>query len=399
MTNPTATPPRVDSSVRVRGPVQGRMRALDGLRGVAMVLVVLSHAWILIPHTEFDSGPTRGLFTAGNFAVTIFFVVGGYLLVRGLLREHDAHGRLAVGRSLFRRVIRVGLPVYVVLIVVLITAALQRTPDHPTTTTRASLWPIASFTWNWFLQSHGGLGRADLGHLWYVSVYVQTMLVLTLLCASMARKRIRLLGVLVAAIVLMTWWKADVVAHESLWVGLLRTTTRGDAMFWGGMVAVAVALLEPVKHRATEAATWLYCSGMLAVAALVVIPSSASAYLGWTGFVACAAAAGVVAGIALLPRATSLTRPVTQWPLEVIGHWSLSIYIWHYPIFFFVSRHTPEWSWPVRTVLAMAVLTVAVAASRRFVEAPVTALVDRLALSTRRRDEDGRAAEADLPAA
>jgi peptidoglycan/LPS O-acetylase OafA/YrhL len=138
---------------------------------------------------------------------------------------------------------------------------------------------------------------------------------------------------------------------------------------------------------------------MLAVAALVVIPSSASAYLGWTGFVACAAAAGVVAGIALLPRATSLTRPVTQWPLEVIGHWSLSIYIWHYPIFFFVSRHTPEWSWPVRTVLAMAVLTVAVAASRRFVEAPVTALVDRLALSTRRRDEDGRAAEADLPAA
>jgi hypothetical protein len=45
------------------------------------------------------------------------------------------------------------------------------------------------------------------------------------------------------------------------------------------------------------------------------------------------------------------------------------------------------------------VLTVAVAASRRFVEAPVTALVDRLALSTRRRDEDGRAAEADLPAA
>lgn len=370
---------------RQRSPV-ARLRALDGLRGIAMVLVVLSHAWTLVPHSEFDQGPTRGLFAAGNFAVTLFLVVGGYLLVRGLLREAEHNGRLEVGRGLLRRVLRVGLPVYVLLLAVLATASLQQTPDYPTRTTRASLGPIATFTWNWFLQRHGGLGRPDLGHLWYVSVYVQAMIVITVLCAVFVRQRLRLLAVLVLVVALLTWWKSDVAAHESLWVGLLRTTTRSDAMFWGALVAVAVSLLQPLRHRATEAAAWLFVSGMLALVALVVIPSDARTYLEWTGFVACLSAAAVVAGIELLPRGTALTRPLAWWPLERIGHWSLAIYIWHYPIFFFVTSHTTSWAWPVRTIVAVGVLALAVAGSRRYVETPVTGFVDRWAVTARGSD-------------
>ena len=46
---------------------------LDGLRGIAIVLVVVSHTWTLTEMPE--GGLGRILMTSGNFAVAFFFVV------------------------------------------------------------------------------------------------------------------------------------------------------------------------------------------------------------------------------------------------------------------------------------------------------------------------------------
>ena len=64
--------------------------ALDGLRGVAIVLVLLSHAHV-------------PLFDGAFFGVDLFFVLSGFLITSLLLLEHQAHGRLQYWRFYRRR--------------------------------------------------------------------------------------------------------------------------------------------------------------------------------------------------------------------------------------------------------------------------------------------------------
>lgn len=72
-------------------PVPGRARltphvgALDGLRALAVMLVVLTHAAFLTGTA--DDGLAGRLMARGDFGVAIFFGLSGYLLHRGLLRE------------------------------------------------------------------------------------------------------------------------------------------------------------------------------------------------------------------------------------------------------------------------------------------------------------------------
>src|SRR5690349_24277304 len=94
---------RPDGGVRTAG----RVAALDGLRGIAIILVVLSHGWQLWP-TEWidDQVWLRPVFRSGNFAVTIFLVAAGFLTWTTLARRGAE--RIRPGVALVRRVLRVG---------------------------------------------------------------------------------------------------------------------------------------------------------------------------------------------------------------------------------------------------------------------------------------------------
>ena len=71
---------------------RSRLRVLDGLRGFAIVLVVLSHTWIVAPVWDEDNGAYKVLMSSGNYAVTIFFVIRALLATRGMLRQVDRGG-------------------------------------------------------------------------------------------------------------------------------------------------------------------------------------------------------------------------------------------------------------------------------------------------------------------
>ncbi|HEX5088315.1 MAG TPA: acyltransferase [Nocardioides sp.] len=73
------------------------MPALDGLRGVAVLIVVLDH------------GQVRAVQGAGGAGVTLFFVLSGFLITGLLLREHDRVGRIDL-RAFYRRRARRLLP-------------------------------------------------------------------------------------------------------------------------------------------------------------------------------------------------------------------------------------------------------------------------------------------------
>ena len=79
----------------------------------------------------------------------------------------------------------------------------------------------------------------------------------------------------------------------------------------------------------------------------------------------------VVACVMLHERPSFLTRALSRPSLVWLGQASLVIYVWHYPLIFWVGRHTPTWSWVPQTIVFLAMLATVAVASNRWVERPV----------------------------
>ncbi|WP_205698208.1 acyltransferase [Conexibacter sp. SYSU D00693] len=95
-----------------------RVAALDGLRGLTAVVVVVYHAWLLTKAPELDGGPLRDLLSTGFLAVDVFFVLSGFVL----LLPTAATGDPGPTRDyVVKRIARIG-PAYWVALVVAVAA-------------------------------------------------------------------------------------------------------------------------------------------------------------------------------------------------------------------------------------------------------------------------------------
>jgi hypothetical protein len=72
-----------------------------------------------------------------------------------------------------------------------------------------------------------------------------------------------------------------------------------------------------------------------------------------------------------------LTAVIGFAPLAMLGRRSLSLYIWHFPIYMYLHHHTESWSYQLRTAVAIALTVVIAVVNDRTVEHWVgRALVD-----------------------
>ncbi|HEX6567699.1 MAG TPA: acyltransferase, partial [Acidimicrobiales bacterium] len=104
-----------DRTATQRGPL-GHVPALDGLRGVAVLLVLYHHvATVLVPGhaTLAASGPIDG----GFLGVDLFFVLSGFLITSLLLGERRSFGRTDLVGFYLRRGLRLLPALYVLLAV------------------------------------------------------------------------------------------------------------------------------------------------------------------------------------------------------------------------------------------------------------------------------------------
>jgi peptidoglycan/LPS O-acetylase OafA/YrhL len=343
-----------------------RITAFDGLRGIAIVIVVLSHGWTLWPTDGLGRIPlVRGLFNSGNTAVTVFFAVGAFLLCRAVLSAGDGQGPIP-WRLAARRFIRLSSQVYPLLLAVAVASLLDATDPATDETNRRTFWSVASYTWNWLLLRDSADARQDLGHLWYVSVDLQVSVVLVVLVWLLRRRLRALLAVLACGVVLVMLWRAHTLGLEG-WVGAsLRTTTRCDPILGGALAAVATRL----HTLDTRTARLLATTGAVGLAIVVASAGSAGdlAYLGWDGAAAVIFTIALVAGIAAPSR--PLSAQLSLFPLRRLGALSLAIYVWHYPVFWAVARHSHGWDWVPRTLLAFALTAAVALMTERFCERP-----------------------------
>lgn len=208
-----------------------RIGELDGIRGIAILLVVMCHAVTCqIPWSEFlPSDNAVRLLMLGWTGVDLFFILSGFLIV-GILM--DEKGQPRYFRSFYvRRVCRI-LPLYYsVIISYLLLARSDWINSHWLFGDLLPEWSYLTLTQNFFMHD-AGWGALGLAPTWSVAVEEQFYLLIPLLVHVLNRKQL-------AALFILAILQAPVARHMIGNLGAYTFPhTRTDAILLGGLLAM-----------------------------------------------------------------------------------------------------------------------------------------------------------------
>jgi len=298
--------PQSESEAQPRDP------ELDGLRGIAVGLVLACHA--LGVRLGFSWGSPLGA-----LGVQLFFALSGFLITRLLVRELDATGTIELKRFYLRRALRIFPAFYVFLAVV----ALLIHQGLVTDTNWKSLAAAAVYISNIRGSS------TTLGHTWSLAVeeqfYALWPLALTFIPGP--RRRQATIGIILVFFV----WRGVAIALE-LWpyqssVFYERTDFRLDSLLLGGLLAMRA----PATHR--RPASIRLAGLVLSVLGFTFSPAL-SQFVFLRPFaltVTAVLAAAVVKGVLDCSGMAS-----TSWlrgsALRGLGRISYSVYLWQQPV-------------------------------------------------------------------
>ena len=350
-------------------PPRSHLPGLDGLRGVAVLLVVAYHAL-----------PER--LPGGFVGVDVFFVLSGFLITALLLREKERSGSVRLGSFWVRRVRRL-VPALVVMLT-LVSAATLMVGHETGSGLRSQVVGALTWTSNW-IQIHQGWSYSDqhlpplLNHLWSLGIEEQFYLLWPLLLLAalvVLKRRVSLYAVAalaLASIALMAFWYRTGDPNRA-YMGL-------DSHAFGLLLGAALALSAAphlIGSDAADETTGTVSARrrtLLAVLGLAVIMGFAAAvtwnsdanFLGGLGLASLASVAVIHAAANRGPVAS-----VLGWaPLRWLGERSYGLYLWHWPLIVFAVRLAPPTDAELAASLAVAVAVLVSAMSYRWVEVPM----------------------------
>ncbi len=328
----------------------GFRRDVEGLRAVAILLVVLYHAHLGIP--------------GGYVGVDVFFVISGFLITSQLVRELKANGRISFAGFYARRVRRILPAATVTTIVTVIAAGILLSPlpamrvfgDARSAAVFGANIHFAARDANYFNDS---LPPSPLQHYWSLSVEEQfyfawpLLLVVSSLAwlgaarwlvrrgrkgtgngnAGEARRRRRPRpGAIVA--VLCIAGAASLIASlvqtpESPSWAYYSIFTRAWELAAGALVALSVPLARRIDRRLAVLLTWIGV-GLIAVAAMTF--SGSTPYPGVAALLPVAGAVAIIGAGVAASGGWGAEALLGVAPAQRVGSWSYSWYLWHWPI-------------------------------------------------------------------
>lgn len=342
-----------------------RLAALDGLRGIAIVLVVLNHSFLLFDRPKELVG--RLLVSSGDFAVTFFLVIGGFLATRALLREVDQRGQARPAMFFVRRWIRVSGQVYPFLVVVLIVTALSTTAYYQDMDTSGSVWAILTYTWAGFVQDNWLTARSDFGHLWYVCTDIWGVGVIALVVFLLRGRRLPLAVVFVALALLVDVYRRHMFGEQGQMATLMEIQARADGLFWGAFAATVLPWARSLRSFGRE----IGLAMVVALFPLAWAVNDERFFTMWTVVLGVALALLIIT-VALDEPPLFASHVLQARPLVLLGEYSFVIYLYHYPTFWYLHvTYGDSWeTWQLATVGFAASALLAVIA-QRVVERPL----------------------------
>ena len=340
-----------------------RLPALDGLRSVAVLLVIAFHCGL---------ANVRG----GFIGVDIFFVLSGFVIVRALLAERERSGTIRLGDFWRRRIARL-VPAAAVCVVV--SSALFAMTSSPTERAevvgdaRASLLSVSNW---WFLRQSTDYFREAIEsspflHMWSLSAEEQFYVVLPLLflsgCLWLRRDQLWVTATVTIAAAATAWSLAGQVRFSELRV-YFGSDTRVYQVLWGAMAAVLLSLVPKVgrvmEHRTVS--TTVVAAGWVGVAVLswvdVLDPNR-------RGMLAAAAALALICPLATSQQRWSASI-LSATPVRALGEISYGVYLWHWPVIIVLRRLFVMGNGRLFIVATMITIVVAYA-MRHWLEVPI----------------------------
>ncbi|MCA9833883.1 MAG: acyltransferase [Thermomicrobiales bacterium] len=301
---------------------------IEGVRAISSVTVMLYHAGIAA--------------MAGGFTgVDVFYVLSGFLVTGGLLREAEKRGKIDFPDFMGRRFRRL-LPVSAIVIILTVLATYHWLgPTAGNSVAEDAIW-TSIFMANWHLINVGtdylgAQGSASpLQHYWTLAVEGQfyiawplIMAILALITKKLTNISTRMLTGVVLAIMFVVsyWWSIHSTESEAT-VAYFSTWTRIWEIAAGCLLAV---FLPRILYIPRVIGTWLMVIGIAVIIISCFIIEGDTPFPGWIAIIpvtgACAVVTGgSVAGDSWIDRILQLS------PLQMLGRYSYGMYLWHWPM-------------------------------------------------------------------
>ena len=297
---------------------------VEGLRAVAVLLVVLFHAGV----------PGVG---GGYVGVDVFFVISGFVITGLLLRERASSGTTSILAFYGRRCRRI-IPAATLVIVVTVVLGYALLGVSPGARVAADGRWSTVFLANFHFISTGTnylsatQAPSPLQNFWSLAVEEQFYVVyptLFLLVASLGR-RLSLrakLAVVLGAVVVGSYALSVLQTSSNPVVAYFSPFTRAWELGLGALVAVCTPWLLRLRARVATGLTW---AGLAAVVGAALAFTSSTAYPGSVVAIPVVGTALVIGGGVAAPRRGA--ELVLGWgPFRWLGRLSYSLYLWHWP--------------------------------------------------------------------
>lgn len=356
------------------------VRGFDGLRGIAVIIVVVAHLNIILPIPRFLVVP------GGVVSLDAFFVLSGFLITSLLLSEHARHGHIHRADFYRRRAFRLLPALFAVLAahaIYTVVAGLDLRIE------RDSLISVLFYFSNWRMALTAGAFGSDqmtegLQHMWSLSFEEQFYLVLPIVTAvglTYARRLRTVVIVLVSLMALVALHRAQTYAGGTNWYPtFIRTDTRIDA-FLPGVLLAHIWFRRREYHRYIPIAGWCAAAFLIVCLVLASIQKPFLYYGGITGIdIACA-----LIVLALLDGRWKATRLFELKWLVALGTVSYALYLWHLPVMFGVRRWGGALPRPAAVAVALGLSLLFAVLSWFLLERP--AMRWRRRLEARRREK------------